>query len=241
MNNTECLDGKNCFITGANGGLGKEIAKSFANKGCNLFLTAKETDLVNLKTEIESISKNIKVSYETADLRNIDEIKRVIEKARKEFGSIDILVNCAAEFYREPIEKTKLDEFQSCMDLNVRAPFLLCKEFSQDMSENRWGRIVNIASSSAYSGFKDGSIYCTSKHALLGLSRVLHNELKERNVRTFCISPGSMKTEMGKVLTEQDYSTFMDPKEVSEFITYVISFDNELISEEIRLNRMTIR
>ena len=236
------LSQKNCLITGASGGLGKEIAKSFAKIDVNLFLVGRNIRKIeDAKSEIESISKNIRISYEPADLRDKNEINKVIKKVRKEFGTIDILVNCAAEFYREPIEETSVEDYESCMNLNVKAPFLLCREFSQDMSKKEWGRIINIASSSAYSGFKDGSIYCTSKHALLGLSRVLHNELKERNVRTFCISPGSMKTKMAKVLTEQDYTTFMDPKEVSEFIISVISFDSELISEEIRLNRMIIR
>ena len=97
------------------------------------------------------------------------------------------------------MSESTLDEFDSVMNLNVRAPFLLCKEFSKDMVEKKWGRIVNIASSSAHNGFKNAAIYCSSKHALLGLSRTLYAELKESDVRTFCVSPGSMKTRMAKV------------------------------------------
>jgi len=235
------LLGKNCFITGATGGLGREVVKELATAGCNLFLTTKENGLNDLKNELESLNANIKISHQVADLRNVEEVNRVIKKSREDFSSIDILVNCAGEFYRDPISKSRLEDFESCMNLNVRAPFLLCKEFSSDMVRNGWGRIINIASSSAYDGFKNGSIYCTSKHALLGLSRVLHNELKEHNVRTFCVSPGSMKTEMAKALTEQDFSTFMDPKEVAEFVVFLLSFDNELVAEEVRLNRMIIR
>jgi 3-oxoacyl-[acyl-carrier protein] reductase len=130
------------------------------------------------------------------------------------------------------------------MNLNVRAPFVLSKEFSKDMVKNNWGRIVNIASSSAHNGFKNAAIYCASKHALLGLSRTLFAELKNQNVRTFCISPGSMKTRMAKedegLLAEQDYNTFMDPKEVAEFIIKIISYDNEMISQEINLSRLII-
>ena len=130
------------------------------------------------------------------------------------------------------------------MNLNVRAPFVLSKEFSKDMIKNKWGRIVNIASSSAHNGFKNAAVYCTSKHALLGLSRTLFAELKNQNVRTFCVSPGSMKTRMAKedegLLAEHDYSTFMDPNEVAEFITKIISYDNEMVSQEINLSRLSI-
>ena len=233
------LCGKNCLITGATGGLGKQIALQLAKKGCNIFLTALESNLEMLKTELSS-NNQIKIGYESGDLRNTDDINRIIKKTRESFAHIDILVNCAGEFHRIPLAESALDDFDSCMSLNVRTPFLLCKEFSNDMIKNKWGRIINIASSSAYNGFKNGSIYCTSKHALLGLSRTLHSELKEHNVRTFCISPGSMKTEMGKVLTEQDFLTFMNPSEVAEFIIFLISFDKEMIMEEARLNRIRI-
>jgi short-subunit dehydrogenase len=108
------------------------------------------------------------------------------------------------------------------------------------MIKNRWGRIINIGSSSSYSGFKNGSIYCSSKHAVLGLSRALHDELKSKNVRTFCISPGSIKTEMGKISKEQNFETFLNPKEIAKYLVFIISFDSELISDEIRLNRMNI-
>ena len=92
-------------------------------------------------------------------------------------------------------------------------------------------------------GVKDSSIYCSSKHALLGLSRSIFNELKEHNIRTYSVSPGSMKTEMGKMsgeISNQNYNTFIDPAEVAKFLIQICSYDNEMISEEIRLNRIKI-
>lgn len=148
------------------------------------------------------------------------------------------MINCAGVFPNSFLNDSTIEEFENCFNINVKAPFLLCKEFSKQMIHNKWGRIVNIGSSSSYEGYKKTSVYCASKHALLGLSRSLLDELKEYNVRTFCISPGSIKTEMANVLVEQDYSTFIDPKEVAELIIYLISFDKEMITEEIRLNRI---
>jgi len=74
----------------------------------------------------------------------------------------------------------------------------------------------------------------------LGLTRSLNSEFKEKNVRAFCISPGSTKTKMARKSIDQNFDTFLDPKEVAEFIIFAISFDNELVSNEIRLNRMII-
>ena len=238
------LKNKNCLITGATGGLGKEIALEFAKKGVNLFLTSKKEDLQKLKLEIEKSNNEIIVKYQCVDLRSDNGVETLIENIRKEFSSIDILINCAGNFPVNPLSESTIEEYDSCMNLNVRAPFVLSKEFSKDMIKNEWGRIVNIASSSAHNGFKNAAIYCTSKHALLGLSRTLFAELKNQNIRTFCVSPGSMKTRMAKedegLLAEHDYNTFMDPNEVAEFITKIISYDNEMISQEINLSRLSI-
>ena len=136
------------------------------------------------------------------------------------------------------LSDSTIEDFEKCFGVNVKAAFVLCKEFSQGMISKKWGRIVNIASSSAYAGFKNTSIYCSSKHALLGLSRSLHSELKEHNVRTFCVSPGSIKTPMGKSVIGQNYETFLNPNEIAELIVRLVSFDNEMISQEIQLSRM---
>ena len=216
-----------------------------AKKGCNLFLIGRnKTKLENLKSEIQSINNTISIEYQLTDLRITEQIDSLISNVRQKFSHIDILVNCAGENHRKPISESTIEEYDSCMNLNVRAPFILSKEFSKDMINNQWGRIVNIASSSAHNGFKNAAIYCSSKHALLGLSRTLFAELKDQNIRSFCISPGSMKTRMAKedegLLAEHDYNTFMEPNEVAEFITKIISYDNEMISQEINLSRLQI-
>jgi 3-oxoacyl-[acyl-carrier protein] reductase len=235
------LSGKNCLVTGASGGIGKEIAKLLVENNCNIILTGKTKDkLEKLNDTLKLINQNnVKIDFFPADISKIEDIKKLISFVNNLFPSIDILINCAGVFPISSLQNASLEDFENCFNLNIKAPFILSKEFTKNMMEKQWGRIINIGSSSSYDGFKDTSIYCASKHALLGLSRSMFDELKEFNVRTFCISPGSVKTDMAKVLTKQDFSTFIDPKEVAEMIMFVISFDNEMIPEEIRLNRLT--
>lgn len=244
MNKAEkVLKGKNCFITGATGGIGKNIALKMAESGCNLFLTSTSNiKLKRLKGRLRNLfGRSIAIAYESGDLNYAEDINNIIYKARREFRSIDILINCAGVFPVKFLEDSELEDFETCFNVNVRAPFLLAKAFSRDMKKNKWGRIVSIGSSSAYSGFKETSIYCSSKHALLGLSRSLHDELKKYNIRTFCISPGAVKTKMGKQIKNQNFKTFIDPQEVAEYINFAISFDGEMVSEELQLNRITIK
>ena len=235
----QILRGKNCLITGATGGLGKEIAKEFAKNGCNLFLTGRNNDKLNsLKNELENSVNEIKIDFEDADLSDDGEIQKLIEKVKNTFVNIDILVNCAGVFPVKLLSDSTVEDFEKCFGVNVKAAFVLCKEFSQGMISKKWGRIINIASSGAYNGRSKTVVYRASKHALLGLSRSLHSELKEYNVRTFCVSPGSIKTPMGKSVTGQNYETFLNPSEIAELIVHLVSFDNEMISQEIQLSRM---
>jgi len=235
----EILKNKNCLITGATGGIGKEIASHLAKNSCNLFLTGRKKEkLDKMKKDLEK-KFQIKVEYQNGDLTRMSDLMKIISKA-KLFGKIDILINSAGFFVEKSIEKTTIDEFEKCYAINVRAPFILSKELSKNMKNKKWGRIVNIASSSAYQGFSNGSAYCSSKHGLLGLSRAIFNELKEKNVRVFCVSPGSVKTKMGKQCKNQNFETFINPKEIAEYIVNIISFDKEMIVEESRLNRIKI-
>ena len=240
----QILRGKNCLITGATGGLGKEIAKEFAKNGCNLFLTGRNNDKLNsLKNELENSVNEIKIDFEDADLSDDGEIQKLIEKVKNTFVNIDILVNCAGVFPVKLLSDSTVEDFENCFSVNVKAAFVLCKEFSQGMISKKWGRIINIASSGAYNGRSKTVVYRASKHALLGLSRSLHSELKEYNVRTFCVSPGPIKTSMGHDIVKNEnpdekFDSFMNPNEIAEFIVYLISFDNEMVSEEIRLSRI---
>ena len=231
---------KNCLIVGASGGIGNAITKKLAEQNYNFFLIGKNKNkLLKLKKEVEKESINVEI--ESVDLTNEKQIERSIKKIRKLFGKIDILINTPGSFLIKSIDKTTIKEFDEIFKINVRAPFIFSKEFSKDMKKSKWGRIVNIGSSSAYNGFKNSTAYCSSKHALLGFSRALFSELKDNNVRVYSISPGSTQTKMGKLSKDQKFETFLEPKEVANYVAFVIEFDKQLISEEIRLNRMQIK
>jgi len=235
------LQDKRCLVTGATGGLGREITLAMHRAGCKVFPTGRNSAMLdNLTGQLTSMIDRPSHGF-AADLRNPIEVEALVAAVRKEFGTIDILVNCAGVFPVRPFLETDNDTLDACMQVNVIAPYLISRAFAGDMIKAGWGRIINIASSSAYAGFRNTTAYCTSKHAILGLSRALHDEMKQYGVRVFCFSPGSIRTEMARVSIDQDYSTFLDPVEVAAFIVDVVSFDGTMITEEIRLNRMVMR
>ena len=240
--NTRILKKKNCLITGATGGIGEEISKQLATLSCNLFLTStNKTKLEKLKKNLRKINTSIVIETFPVNLDSEKNVLELIKHVRKKFASINILINCAGIFMIKSIEKSTIEDFDKSINLNVKVPFILSREFSKDMITKKWGRIMFVGSSSSYSGFENGSVYCASKHSVLGLSRALNIELKKKNVRVLCISPSSTKTDMGKISTDQDFNTFLNPKEVAEYVIFVLSFDNEMSIDESRLNRMIMK
>jgi len=243
QNNT--LMHKNVLITGASGGLGGTIAAEYAKRGCNLFLTGRDQEkLLSLKQQIYNfMNEKVKINIETCDLEEEVQIYALVERVKSIYDRIDILVNCAGVFPVKSLSDINLKEYKRCININLTAPFILIKEFSKEMVESGWGQIINVASSSAYAGGANTSVYCASKHGLLGLSRSLHKELNKHNIRVICVSPGSIKTEMGREVEKlgQDFDTFIDPQELAEYIMFNSLLSDNLISEEIRLNRRFIQ
>ena len=211
------LKNKRVLVTGSKRGLGASLVSAYEQAGAEV----------------------ISMSRDECDLTNTDEIYSFIES----IGDIDVLVNCAGVFPVNELHDITTEEYNECIQVNLTAPFVLTQELSIGMVERGWGRIVNIASSSAYGGGPKTSIYCASKHALLGLSRSLYAELKPHGVRVICVSPGTIKTDMGRDVEKlgQTYDTFMDPDEVARYVVYNTELDGNMISEEIRLNRVFVQ
>ena len=211
------LQNRRVLISGASRGLGQSLVKAYEDAGAQVIpLTRNECDLNN-SADIYSFLESV--------------------------GEVDILVNCAGVFMVNELPDITPEEYNECIQVNLTAPFILTQELSMGMVERGWGRIINIASSSSYGGGPKTSIYCASKHALLGLSRSLYAELKPHGVRVICVSPGTIKTDMGRDVEKlgQIYDTFMDPDEVARYIVYNTELDGNMVSEEIRLNRVFIQ
>jgi NAD(P)-dependent dehydrogenase (short-subunit alcohol dehydrogenase family) len=234
------LKDRTALVTGATGGLGQAIVEELALQGCRVFLTGR--DPARLEQAQRALrARGLETHAEAADLAETGNVERLARRAAEVMGQVDILVNSAGIFPVAALEEGTVADYDLCFAVNVRAPFLLMRTLAPAMAQRQWGRIANIGSSSAYAGFKDTAVYCSSKHALLGLSRSLYQEYKARGVRVFCLSPGSIQTEMGRKVRGQVFETFIRPEEAARYLSFMISFDGEMISEEVRLNRLIIQ
>jgi NAD(P)-dependent dehydrogenase (short-subunit alcohol dehydrogenase family) len=202
------LQNKVALITGSGRGIGRAMAKLFAQEGARVFLTARtEKELATTAEEIASAGGE--AAYVTADLIREADCQRVVAATRGTFGRIDILVNNAGHYGPVvPVEDYPLEEFDKVIAVHLRAAFVLSKLVLPEMYARKSGVILNISSLSAKSAFGWGSAYAAAKAGMLGLTRVMAAEASRQGVRVNAICPGPvtetvMSKELGKTLAQK--------------------------------------
>ena len=238
MKNQCAFKNKSVLVTGATGGIGRLLCKKFVDLGSKVYAVGRNRLKLDDLESIVGVAKTY-----SFDLNNLDDIDSLNQLILRDSGGIDILINNAGIFFTSALEEIDKTKIEQTFNINVFAPILMSKFHSGNMKKKGWGRIFNIGSSSAYSGGELTSLYCSSKHALLGLSRSLSKELKPFNIRVCNLSPSSTKTDMGRIplSTYQDYDTFINPEEVSEVLVFLSSFDGAMEVKEILLNRVEVQ
>ena len=208
------LQGKVAVITGAGReqGLGAAMGKRLAAEGCKVVLadigTASGKEMpenaIGTNDELEAVAEAIRAQGGEAttsicNVLNEDEVEATAEHAVKTFGSLDILVNNAGIGYlMKPIVEMSAQEWDAVLGVNLRGVFLSTRAAAKRMiAQGSGGSIVNIASQAAKSGFPFASAYCSSKHGLVGLTRVSAIEMGQHGIRVNAICPNHVTTGLG--------------------------------------------
>ncbi len=174
-------------ITGASQGIGRKTAELFDARGWSLVLIdLQQIDLTGYKNAIAF----------TGDITNENFVSITAVESFKKFGRVDALVNNAGISNIESALETSAATYRKVLEVNLVAPFLLCKAFGELMLSAGVGSIVNVSSVAGLQGIADRSAYNASKHGLIGLTRTLAVEWGARGVRVNAVCPGWVKTEM---------------------------------------------
>ena len=193
-----------------------------------------------IKNKLEGAHASTIYKEYSVNLNNKDGVLEAIKLIRKE-NRINVLINCAAKFSNKSIIHSSYRDLTSDFHLNFFAPFMLAKECTKKMLKSKKGFIINIGSSSSYTASPNTSIYTSSKHALLGMSKAFQIEMREKNIRTIFVAPGSIQTKMGKKVKNQDYSTFIEAKDLADFIVSLLFQNKNMIINEVKINRMNYK
>ncbi|HJQ18492.1 MAG TPA: glucose 1-dehydrogenase [Allosphingosinicella sp.] len=189
------LEGRTAVVTGAAYGIGYAAAERFAAEGAQVVIA----DIKGHEEAAERLRQDYPdVMALTIDVRDDASVAAGVEQVLARFGSIDILVNNAAisaELHPTPFEEQKIDDWQRVYDVNVLGVFRMCRAVSPHMRRAKWGRIINLASGTAFKGAPGMLHYIASKGAILSMTRSLATEFGNDNVLVNCVSPGLTMTE----------------------------------------------
>ena len=203
------LKQKVALITGAAAGIGETTAHLFAENGAKVFLLDRDTERNGAVAERIRAAGGWARSF-TADVRQAADIAPSVEAAVAQFGRIDILINNAGIYPRQPfleMTETQWDEMQA---INLKSMYHCCKLVLPHMVAARSGKVVNISSVTFHLGMATMAHYVASKGGVIGLTRSLAREMGEHNVFVNCITPGAIKTEAeATVVTDEQAKEFM--------------------------------
>ncbi len=233
------LQNKIAVITGAGKGIGRATAELFLKEGAKLVLTGRSRkDLDSFIDEHSGHNSNI-VSI-AGDISKEETINLVISKTISEFGKVDILVNNAGFSVFNNMVDSRTEDFDAMFGTNIRALYLITKGLLPYMIKEKSGTIINIASVAGKQGFATGTIYCATKHAVMGLSRALMLEVRNYNIRVVTVCPGSVDTDFFRAESNTVLSshpdTVLKSKDVADTILFAACLpENATVSEiEVR-------
>lgn len=189
------LEGKVAIVTGSTQGLGEAIAHLFADRGiAGLAITGRNAERgAKVKAALEA--KGVKTIFVAADLADMDDTRKMVAEADRAFGRIDVLVNSAGITDRGTIWDTDPKLFDQMFAVNVRAPFFLMQDALKVMKREKIeGSIVNIISMSGHGGQSFITAYCSSKGALITLTKNVAFSVLNHRIRVNGLTIGHMDT-----------------------------------------------
>lgn len=190
------LTDKVAIVTGGTSGIGKEIAKEYANAGAKVVVVGRNEKAGNhIVSDIES--NNGIAFFKKTDVTNSEEIKDCVKKTVETYGTVDVLVNSAGihDQYANLLE-TSEEEFDKVIGVNVKAALLMAKEVLPIMLDKGNGKIINLGSQGTFVAGPGGASYVTSKHAIQGLTKQISYDFGKKGIQCNLLCPGYIDTPM---------------------------------------------
>ena len=226
------------WVTGASRGIGKEIAKQFAFIGCEVVLSARsKNQLINAVKEITSLGGRA-YSF-PCDFAEHEQVIKTTRLIARKIGEVDVLVNNAGITVFKSFLNTSLKEFDDLIDTNLEGPIACIKSVLPSMVKKKKGWIFNIVSNAAIKPFEGASAYTATKAGLLGLGRVLREELRHYGIKVVNVLPSATDTDIWHSKVRAKYrSKMMTAKSVAETVLSIYQLPDDVVVDEIVIRPM---
>ena len=224
------IEGKIALLTGAGSGLGRELAIRLTSLGVHVLLCGRTLETL---LETQKLCKEGESEIHLLDVCEEESIKKLMRQVK-----FDYLINNAGICITGPFEEIEADVFDEIYTTNVRGPFLMSKYAIPILKESAVPTIINIASVTAHTGYVNQASYVASKHALLGLSKVMAKEYYKDNIRVHVLCPGGFLTEMMKTnrpdLISDDN---MLPEDMVDIVEFWLTHRSNAVIDQINVHR----
>jgi len=189
------MKGKSAIVTGSTSGIGQAIAEAFAAQGCNVMLNGfGDAGAIEKQRQEMAKKRGVKVEYNGADMSKPPQITDLVAKTKAAFGTVDILVNNAGIQHVAPIEDFPPEKWDAIIAINLSATFHAIHAALPLMKAQKWGRIINIASTHGLVASAQKVAYVAAKHGIVGLTKVVGVECADTGVTCNAICPGWVLT-----------------------------------------------
>lgn len=195
------LTNKTAVVIGGTSGIGLALARGLAQAGANVVPTGRRADLVQAAAA-EVTALGARTLAVPSDVTDPASLKALLQSACKEFGKVEILVNSAGRTRRTPTLELPEKEWNEILDTNLTGTLRACQIFGQHMVQNRYGRIINIASLSSFVALYEVAAYSASKAAVASLTKSLAIEWAPYGVCVNAIAPGVLRTALNTKLID---------------------------------------
>lgn len=229
---------KTVIVTGSARGIGRVIAEKFAAAGANIVISdINAEDAETVAGQIGEKAIGIK-----ADVTQQADVDNLFEKAKKEFGQIDIVVNNAGITKDTLMIRMSEKDWDMVLDINLKGSFLVTKSAAKLMMKQRYGRIINISSVVGLTGNAGQANYSASKAGLLGLTKSAAKELGSRGITVNAVAPGFIATDMTENLPEEAKESFLGrvlikrpgiPEDIAAAVQFLASDEASYITGQV--------
>jgi len=205
------LTGRVALITGGNKGLGKAMARGFAEAGADVLIASRNEG--ELKTALDEILAGTgrRGAYCVTDVSVRDEVKKLAAFALEKMGRVDVLVNNAGMNAPQAIDAITDETWDRVLEVNLSSVMALTRELVPQMKARRWGRVVHISSIMGQVSKEKRNVYSATKSALMGLARASALDLGPFGVTVNCLAPGPFMTDMPmSLLSDAEKKAFSD-------------------------------
>lgn len=198
----DLVKGKNIIITGASRGIGKGIAKAFAQQGANVAFTYSSSAAPAKELENELMAFGVKAKAYQSNAADFESAQQLVAAVLEEFGSIDVLINNAGITKDNLLMRISEEDFDTVIEVNLKSVFNMTKAVQRTMLKQRHGSLIHMSSVVGVKGNAGQANYAASKAGIIGFSKSVALELGSRNIRSNVIAPGFIETEMTAKLPE---------------------------------------